>query len=864
MVGSQMVADQIQSSQQVIHWDPRRHPRNRVGEFSRVLSRIEPGLNFGGVIAVNLPGGVQVTKTAFGGHFKVTDANGRHRKVKTPGAAAKVALRGFDGEDIGAIPLEEAPVGPRPFVAPPDPVAQARAQVKTRGGKRGRAGATRAPKTRSGGQANTGFEAAHPRGRGGLWIKKGDGLTGEPNPQVKQLQNRLKHIGYGVKPDGRFGDKTEAAVKRFQGDKGLAQDGIVGDKTTAALKGHEAGGTDSSYGDKYRGAGGAAARARQNKELTGKASLTPGSSSAGGSSRASKGHSSRSKGGSAGSRRGSARQAGGVPGLDPGNPHSIEDFQRRHGLKVDGVIGPQTERAIRHEEHASRASGAKGRGSQGRSGGSRGSATPGHLKNGSLTIGAGIKGAPDKQVKGLQQQLDDLGYDLGDAGVDGRFGPDTAAAVRHLQRRYGLPVTGVIDRHTMSVLNRADKRLHSSHAKGEAVSADQETVSGMQQAVDAAVEERQRLLIEGDTRGYLRAIERERALRKRLEEHSSVTRQIALGLIDPMAPPPAAPPSAAGDATGYITGIMDDGRTMAEILGLDKREVDEAEWAASLAYEAGVLLENKAGTSLSKASSPEPFSSSRTSNWVARAGGLPAYIQHIAHDLMEKRGKSEQNAIQMAVGIVKRWAKGVGNVTADTRAAAAKAVAEWEAKKAASHASAADDSELIGHLLQEGVDLLAEAKLKAKERAKLPDTAFAIPESRSYPIHDENHARAALSMVAKHGSEDEKKKVRAAVKRRHPKVVQEAEVEEAKGEAPGNMKIKCPKCGAMNRVGGSKKCRNCGHYLGDAIKAKMAKVEEASAEAWLEGKTTPQLQAIAHDYRRSPADREAARRRLLA
>lgn len=83
----------------------------------------------------------------------------------------------------------------------------------------------------------------------------------------------------------------------------------------------------------------------------------------------------------------------------------------------------------------------------------------------------------------------------------------------------------------------------------------------------------------------------------------------------------------------------------------------------------------------------EPFSTSKTSNWVAKAGGLPHYIQHIAHDLMEKRGMDESRAIAMAVGIVKRWARGGGKVKPDTRAAAAKAVAEWEAKKAKAHAA---------------------------------------------------------------------------------------------------------------------------------------------------------------------------------
>ena len=58
-------------------------------------------------------------------------------------------------------------------------------------------------------------------------------------------------------------------------------------------------------------------------------------------------------------------------------------------------------------------------------------------------------------------------------------------------------------------------------------------------------------------------------------------------------------------------------------------------------------------------------------------------------------------------------------------------------------------------------------KLTAKERKKLPKSAFAIPEKRKYPIHDENHARAALTYVARYGTPEEKKRVRAAVCRRY-------------------------------------------------------------------------------------------------
>lgn len=68
-------------------------------------------------------------------------------------------------------------------------------------------------------------------------------------------------------------------------------------------------------------------------------------------------------------------------------------------------------------------------------------------------------------------------------------------------------------------------------------------------------------------------------------------------------------------------------------------------------------------------------------NWVDKVGGLPLYIRAIAHALI-REGFTKERAIATAVNRVKKWAAGVGNVSAKTRAKAAKAVAEWEAKKA--------------------------------------------------------------------------------------------------------------------------------------------------------------------------------------
>ncbi len=68
------------------------------------------------------------------------------------------------------------------------------------------------------------------------------------------------------------------------------------------------------------------------------------------------------------------------------------------------------------------------------------------------------------------------------------------------------------------------------------------------------------------------------------------------------------------------------------------------------------------------------------------------------------------------------------------------------------------------------------AKLKAKQRKRLPKSDFALPakapESGSYPIPDENHARNALARVSQFGTPEEKRKVRAAVRRKFPQIGQ--------------------------------------------------------------------------------------------
>jgi len=55
-------------------------------------------------------------------------------------------------------------------------------------------------------------------------------------------------------------------------------------------------------------------------------------------------------------------------------------------------------------------------------------------------------------------------------------------------------------------------------------------------------------------------------------------------------------------------------------------------------------------------------------------------------------------------------------------------------------------------------------------RARMKGSSFALPGKKKYRIDDKAHARNALARVAQHGSPAEKKKVRAAVKRKYPSI----------------------------------------------------------------------------------------------
>jgi Putative peptidoglycan binding domain/Lysozyme like domain len=62
-------------------------------------------------------------------------------------------------------------------------------------------------------------------------------LVHQVRSDVAQAQNRLRQLGYSIAADGRYGPKTRAAVRDYQGRHGLAADGVVGPRTWASLLG---------------------------------------------------------------------------------------------------------------------------------------------------------------------------------------------------------------------------------------------------------------------------------------------------------------------------------------------------------------------------------------------------------------------------------------------------------------------------------------------------------------------------------------------------------------------------------------------------------------------------------------------------
>jgi peptidoglycan hydrolase-like protein with peptidoglycan-binding domain len=296
--------------------------------------------------------------------------------------------------------------------------------------------------------------------------------SGSEGRQVQLLQKALG----AIKVDGVFGPETETAVRSFQASRGLTVDGVVGPQTSSALRTQSAGtafiadvsstlpGTVSlpapappaPTSASSEGVTHLASDAAGGTEAA--AEIEPAEAEAEAKSVAAEKQAAEKRAEAAGvstvKQLQSALHVTADGNFGPETEAAVRRLQARHGLSVDGIVGPATWSVIgvHGQETVTPPASALPKPRS-----TRHLVATAATSDVGLTPGSG--GTPETgqapapatgatAVEWLQKALH--------VPVDGEFGPETEAAVRRLQARHGLDVDGVVGPSTWSVIGVQD------------------------------------------------------------------------------------------------------------------------------------------------------------------------------------------------------------------------------------------------------------------------------------------------------------------------------------------------------------------------------------------------------------------------
>ena len=229
--------------------------------------------------------------------------------------------------------------------------------------------------------------------------------NGDESEAVRSMQSRLINLGYlSGTADGKFGDSTEEAVRRFQRKHNLTVDGVAGTTTLNVLYSSEAkrynSGSSATTSPSLRKGDESEAVRKMQSRLISLGYLS----------------------GSADGKFGESTE------------EAVKRFQRNHNLTADGVAGSATLDKLY-------------------------SSSAKHFSGDSGTSGSSDslrKGDESEVVRSMQTRLKSLGYYSG--STDGKFGDSTEEAVKRFQRYNGLYEDGVAGAATLD-------KLYSTSAK---------------------------------------------------------------------------------------------------------------------------------------------------------------------------------------------------------------------------------------------------------------------------------------------------------------------------------------------------------------------------------------------------------------